>query len=66
MNIELPTYQMQPQAQPAQIIVQYLHRCPHCGNHTEPKPGEAINEELAARGELQPQGISPAQLRHVH
>ncbi|KAK6075333.1 hypothetical protein SCUP234_07779 [Seiridium cupressi] len=65
-NLELPSYPRPPQTQPAQIIVQYLHTCPHCGKDTEPKPGEAINEELAARGEMQPQGLSPAQLMHVH
>ncbi|KAH8664588.1 hypothetical protein BX600DRAFT_512603 [Xylariales sp. PMI_506] len=42
---------------PAQIIVQYTHVCSNCGTRSEPKPGEALNEHLAARGELQPQII---------
>ncbi|KAH8203801.1 hypothetical protein TruAng_001978 [Truncatella angustata] len=65
-SIDLPNYSDQPQAQPAQIIVQYVHTCSKCGNHTEPKPGEVLNEVLAARGEMQPQNFSPAEFRHIH
>lgn len=66
---ELPmhaTATQQQQQPPAQIIVQYVHKCPECGSHAEPKPGEAMNEHLAARGDLQPQGLSAAHFTHQH
>ncbi|KAI1852378.1 hypothetical protein JX266_002556 [Neoarthrinium moseri] len=65
-ELELPMHSTTQQQQPAQIIVRYVQTCPKCGSHSEPKPGEAINESMAACGELQPQGISPTDLQHVH
>ncbi|KAI1080808.1 hypothetical protein F5B20DRAFT_95154 [Whalleya microplaca] len=61
-NHESPQIQQQPQ-----IIVQYLHTCPHCGSHAMPQPGEDLNAELAKRGDLQPQLVAPPHLpRHEH
>ncbi|KAI1637552.1 hypothetical protein F4809DRAFT_316096 [Biscogniauxia mediterranea] len=55
-----PKQQQAQQIPVPQFIVQYVHECPHCGNQLGPQPGEDLNEDLASKGDAQPQGVAPA------